>query len=89
MDPRAVLRICAFCMMCFGIVLTRSWAESSDPLVQVREDFSRDPGWEGVNNRIVGVDGPTVNQNFGWTAGEDGKGPYNQGFMPQAAPVRR
>src|SRR5947209_8823939 len=35
-------------------------------LVQVYEDFRTDPGWEGVNNRIVAAKGPTVTQDFGW-----------------------
>lgn len=35
-------------------------------LVQVHEDFSRDPGWESVHNRIVCKDCPTVTQAFGW-----------------------
>src|SRR5688572_22685598 len=36
-------------------------------LVQVHQDFGADPGWEGVNNRIVAVDPPTKTQNFGWS----------------------
>ncbi len=35
-------------------------------LVQVREDFSNDPGWDHYQNRIVGVDMPEVIQDFGW-----------------------
>ena len=30
------------------------------PLLEVHEDFNRDPGWEAVNNRIVCQDCPTV-----------------------------
>lgn len=45
---------------------------ASEPLIQVREDFSRDPGWEGVNNRIVCRDCPVVRQNFGWRPGQIG-----------------
>jgi hypothetical protein len=34
--------------------------------VQIREDFSRDPGWDHLQNRIVGTDMPQVVQDFGW-----------------------
>ena len=35
-------------------------------LVQVRQDFSRDPGWDHYQNRIVGTEMPAVVQDFGW-----------------------
>ena len=35
-------------------------------LVQVCEDFLRDPGWDHFQNRIVGTDMPKVVQDFGW-----------------------
>jgi hypothetical protein len=35
-------------------------------LVQVRQDFSRDPGWDHYQNRIVGTEMPAVIQDFGW-----------------------
>src|SRR5436190_23213285 len=35
-------------------------------LVQVYQDFSKDPGWEWKNNRVVAQDPPTVKQDFGW-----------------------
>ena len=35
-------------------------------LMQVRQDFSRDPGWDHYQNRIVGTDMPKVVQDFGW-----------------------
>jgi len=37
-------------------------------LIQVHEDFSNDPGWEGRQNRIIAKDPPIVKQNFGWAA---------------------
>ena len=39
---------------------------SSGQLVQVRQDFSRDPGWDHYQNRIVGTEMPAVVQDFGW-----------------------
>jgi hypothetical protein len=36
-------------------------------LVQVHQDFTSDPGWEGVSNRVVGDNCPTVTQDFGWS----------------------
>src|SRR5437764_5238296 len=35
-------------------------------LVQIRKDFSRDPGWDHYQNRIVGTEMPEVIQDFGW-----------------------
>jgi hypothetical protein len=58
-----------------------SWrVAAADDLAAVHQDFSTDPGWEGVNNRIVADDPPTKTQDFGWsntahsskTAGEIG-----------------
>jgi hypothetical protein len=37
-------------------------------LIQVKQDFSGDPGWENMNNRIEPTDPPTVSQDFGWSA---------------------
>jgi hypothetical protein len=48
-----------------------AWAGNGD-LVQVKQDFTTDPGWKGVNNRIEALDPPTVTQNFGWTPGKVG-----------------
>jgi hypothetical protein len=60
-----------------------SWALQSPSraqLVQVREDFSRDPGWDHYQNRIVGTEMPTVVQDFGWRrTNHTGKGPGEVG----------
>src|SRR5262245_22458181 len=37
--------------------------------VQIFQDFNTDPGWEGWQNRMVGVRNPTVKQDFGWSPG--------------------
>ena len=54
-----------------AIAMAWSQGVASEPsqngLTQVHEDFSRDPGWEGVNNRIECSDCPTITQNFGWS----------------------
>src|SRR4051812_26324491 len=64
-----------FWLTCVSFLLPEAWAAAAaDNLVQVREDFSKDPAWEGINNRIRGEDAPTIHQNFGWTAGDDGRG---------------
>src|SRR5947208_4342688 len=34
--------------------------------VQVHQDFSKDPGWEWKDNRIVAEDPPTIEQDFCW-----------------------
>lgn len=41
-------------------------SSAQDDLVEISQDFSRDPGWDNYQNRIVGTDMPTVIQNFGW-----------------------
>jgi hypothetical protein len=42
-------------------------ALGQERLVQVHQDFSKDPGWEWKNNRIVAEDPPTIKQDFGWS----------------------
>src|SRR5581483_9149789 len=49
-------------------------AVADDNLVQVHEDFSKDPGWEAVNNRVVGAGGPVIRQDFGCSLADDGRG---------------
>src|SRR5688572_20583207 len=44
----------------------RAFAQEGE-LTQVTQDFSRDPGWEWMNNRIVAENPPTINQDFGWS----------------------
>jgi hypothetical protein len=38
---------------------------SCGQLVQVRQDFSRDPGWDHYQNRIVGTEMPAIIRDFG------------------------
>src|SRR5262245_837136 len=40
---------------------------AENDLFQAQQDFSTDPGWEGMNNRIEAIDPPSVTQNFGWS----------------------
>ncbi len=43
----------------------------------VHQDFSQDPGWEGMNNRVRCESCPTITQDFGWEPSEhhgDGMG---------------
>src|SRR5687768_16541155 len=35
--------------------------------VMKTESFDRDPGWTGVNNRVVPAEYPTVTQDFGYS----------------------
>src|SRR6516165_519609 len=59
-------------MRCPMILLTRGVSQlivgsaSLGQVVQIRQDFSRDPGWDHYQNRIVGTDMPKVVQDFGW-----------------------
>src|SRR5262245_27331916 len=53
-----------------GAALSLSGAASAqDGWISVREDFTVDPGWEGVHNRVVATSAPTVRQDFGYRAG--------------------
>src|SRR5688572_28368099 len=49
-------------------------AAAEGELMQVKQDFTNDPSWEGVGNRIEASDPPTIRQDFGWRAGEKGGG---------------
>ncbi|MGE5310958.1 MAG: hypothetical protein ACM3MN_04380, partial [Nitrospirota bacterium] len=55
-------------------------------LVQVHQDFTTDPGWEGVSNRVVCENCPTVTQDFGWspTSGSGGSGGEIGGTVVQS-----
>lgn len=74
MKPRSSLTACLLLLL---FILSPAAAED---LIQVKQDFIADPGWEGVNNRVVALDPPTKTQDFGWsptthcskTAGEIG-----------------
>lgn len=46
--------------------LTLASAPPKGQLVQVRQDFSHDPGWDHYQNRIVGTEMPAIHQDFGW-----------------------
>ncbi len=35
-------------------------------IITIHRDFSVDPGWENVNNRVEGESCPTITQDFGW-----------------------
>jgi len=65
MKKRAML-IGLFCFVTW--TWTALAAFGQEGLVQVRQDFSKDPGWEFKNNRIEAQDPPTVKQDFGWSA---------------------
>jgi hypothetical protein len=40
--------------------------ERQGEIITIHHDFSVDPGWENVNNRVEGESCPTVTQDFGW-----------------------
>ncbi|MCX6168475.1 MAG: hypothetical protein NTX65_03985 [Ignavibacteriales bacterium] len=43
-------------------------AQTNSKIISITENFDNDPKWEGVNNRVEGIDCPTITQNFGWAA---------------------
>lgn len=59
-----------------SLALGLTVAPSHGQLVQVRQDFSRDPGWDHYQNRIVGTDMPQIHQDFGYRpTNHTGSGP--------------
>ena len=57
-------------LIAFVFIINLS-AQTSDVKIEtIRENFDQDPGWEGVNNRAVCSDCPTISQNFGWLPGD-------------------
>lgn len=59
---------------CLAVLLAASagsvigGADDQPQTVLKRESFDKDPGWEGVNNRLVPEKMPTITQNFGYSA---------------------
>src|SRR3954469_2031885 len=56
-----------FVIACVALITVPKAAPGQANLVQVHEDFSRDPGWEWKNNRVVAEDPPMIKQDFGWS----------------------
>src|SRR5437763_2198624 len=50
------------CVMVHSVMV----ASSHGQLVQIHQNFSRDPGWDHYQNRITGTRMPKVTQDFGW-----------------------
>jgi hypothetical protein len=70
---RIIFLSTAWLMWCL-ILSSRAIADGE--LIQVTQDFSEDPGWEWMNNRIVAKNPPTINQDFGWSpTNHTGAGP--------------
>jgi hypothetical protein len=77
------LRYCilgATAVLAGSLVVVWSGAASVVPITAVHEDFGRDPGWEGWNNRVRARNPPEIAQDFGWRpAGRTGAGPAGIG----------
>jgi len=59
-----------------ALVLALVVAPARGQLERVHQDFSRDPGWDHYQNRVVGVDMPRIHQDFGWRlTNHTGSGP--------------
>jgi hypothetical protein len=57
---------CCLTLLVVGLFISIGKTSIAE-IMQVHEDFSNDPGWEEVNNRVVASDPPLVNQDFGWS----------------------
>ena len=53
--------------VCLALFFASIALAQSAELVQVRESFDSDPGWEGMNNRVEATNPPTIKQDFGWS----------------------
>src|SRR5437868_6864251 len=53
--------------VCMFVLMLVSIAGAQEELVQIHQDFSKDPGWDFKNNRGVAEDPPTIKQDFGWS----------------------
>ena len=74
-------RCCIILLVLLSILVAGVFAgggeKSGGKISTVFQDFSTDPGWEGVNNRVQCENCPVVTQNFGWRPGHhngDGAG---------------
>lgn len=60
------------CLMTQAVIVPPAHGQ----LVQIRQDFSRDPGWDHYQNRIAGTQMPRILQDFGWRrTNHTGSGP--------------
>ncbi len=55
--------LCFLCSLLAGFLVPVTLPAQ---LVQIEENFSRDPGWDHYQNRVVGTDMPRIVQDFGW-----------------------
>src|SRR4051812_28987038 len=67
-------RTCLFAMLGALILAPPGGVRAGDDLVQVKQDFSHDPHWQGLNNRIVCDNCPTIHQDFGWSPAKKFRG---------------
>ena len=56
-----------WCGLILFMALVPWGATAQNTLTQIYEDFSTDPGWDWMNNRVEAEDPPTVHQDFGWS----------------------
>jgi len=49
------------------VLMFNLFAQDYNPALQtIFQNFDEDPGWLGINNRVVCNDCPTITQDFGW-----------------------
>jgi hypothetical protein len=59
-----------------GLIVANTGSKDNGDIVAIYEDFSEDPGWEGLNNRVNCVNCPQIKQDFGWMPSDHmGTGP--------------
>jgi hypothetical protein len=64
---KGMLKSSSVIAIIFAIMLIWGSENSWGELVQVSRDFSNDPGWESINNRVITSTPPVTHQDFGWS----------------------
>ncbi len=59
--------VCRALVLAGALTWSLTGTMAQGDLVVVHNDFTSDPGWEGVNNRVVGESCPLAAQDFGWS----------------------
>lgn len=59
------MRISVAMLLCLFVQIA-SGRSLPGQIVQVKQNFSHDPGWDHYQNRVIGTEMPRVIQDFGW-----------------------
>lgn len=83
MNKKEMIRILrdyffAFILFLLAGIFLSAFAQNNGKgkIIEIYQNFSQDPGWEGLNNRVECENPPLITQNFGWApTNRTGSGP--------------